>query len=89
VTVTGWPRTVESYSVMLVTSLILGESVFACHGRRLTGGQQVSVDAPGVVSVDSASPSCAVPRDQADRCQCETCCFSLARPRGVGQTRVM
>jgi integrase len=28
-------------------------------------------------------------RDQADRCRCETCRFSLTRPGGAGRTRVM
>jgi hypothetical protein len=32
---------------MLIASLVLGKSVFACHGRRLTGGQQVCRCEPG------------------------------------------
>jgi hypothetical protein len=39
----------------LVAALILGESVFACHGRRLTGGQRYPVTSPDAVPVDSAS----------------------------------
>ncbi|HTZ28330.1 MAG TPA: hypothetical protein VMC83_30315 [Streptosporangiaceae bacterium] len=74
----------ESYS------LILGESAFGFHGRRLTGGQRVPVDEPGCSLGGLRVPRHAQPGEiRLTDVDVRRAASPMTRPGGDGRTRVM